>query len=218
VSINKVFDCLPTKADLDEFNKIILKHADLAGEGRIPGTGAVWNTGIFKNNDGYTLLAKFAWWGDFDLKAKRKYFPGTKAFPVEIPAAEFDSTLEFLIKPEIPEDPEECALFEELFEGQRAIHCAGGFVRAKNDKPEVEVVTDNTVTAEAATVDTSSLPDITPELFPTGVPEGNNSTPKPPRKCRICGACIVRVSEKAPVGLSPDEIAQLTWYDIQPPG
>lgn len=214
------FDRLPTGEDFDDFNAAILAGADLAGNGPQPGTGAVWNSNIrhlWEPKDGkhlssglvskgYRLEAKFIWWGDFQ---PHNHFENIHAELKIIPAQSFDLCMKDLMEYDIPSDPIDCAQFELIVHGRRTLRSAGGFVRAKNVTPE-------------------ALPDISEELFPTGTGVGNSSqesTPsegstsqKPPKPCHVCGADIVRRSGKVSVDATPEELEQVSWYDIQPPG
>jgi len=218
--ISRDYQGIPDAEEVSWFNSDVLTFADVAEEGRIPGTGAVWNTVIRRLVDGmYRLTAKFIWWGNWD---KDVYYEGcwwdtmTNVTMQVVPACSFDAALKQVFDQEIPDDPVLSAHYEMAVQDVRTAHCAGGFVRAKEGTPA------------DSKADSKGLPDISEELFPTTDCIGNYSTkstpntalttPKPHKGCKTCGAPITQRSGKVSVDITPAEIDALTWYDIQPPG
>ena len=217
--ISRDFDGIPFPQLVEYFNDDVLEFADIAQQGRIAGTGGIWNTVIRHiEGDRHRLVAKFIWWGDWDKdEAYELTWWGsmTKVTMQVIPPCSFDAALKQVFDQEIPDDPIKSAHYEMAIQDVRTTHAAGGFVRAKEGTP----------------ADPKQLPgidDISEELFPTTELLGNNSiknvvnshstSPKTSRGCQTCGAPIVQRSEKVSVDISPSDFDKLKWFDTQPPG
>jgi hypothetical protein len=215
--ISRDFECLPDSEELKWFNGEILTFADIAEKGRIAGTGAIWNTVIRRlpdGNDGnpkYRFVAKFIWYGDYDDYVGYECWWETMSNinMSVVPICSFDTALREMFNQEMPEDPIDAANFETMVSGQRTIHSAGGFVRAKNDTPEQP--------------ENNEFTDISEELFPTAEVLGNYSSnlapnePKPPRTCHVCGDRMAWRSDCVPADTTEDQFPTLNWYPIPHP-